>query len=59
MVAQIEDLTGELEQVNLPGTHMEYPNWRKVLATRLEDLLSHPRFREVTAAIASERPRSP
>jgi 4-alpha-glucanotransferase len=58
MVAQIEDLTGELEQVNLPGTHMEYPNWRRVLATRLEDLLSHPRFRDATAAMASERPRS-
>ena len=59
MVAQIEDLTGELEQVNLPGTHTEYPNWRKRLTTRLEDLLSHPRLREVTAAIAGERPRSP
>jgi 4-alpha-glucanotransferase len=58
MVAQIEDLVGELEQVNLPGTHLEYPNWRKVLGTALEDLVSHPRFREVTAAIADERPRS-
>lgn len=57
MVAQIEDLVGELEPVNLPGTFLEYPNWRKRMSLALEDLASHAQFTAVTRAIAAERPR--
>ncbi len=32
-IAQIEDLTGELVAVNLPGTDRERPNWRRRLKT--------------------------
>jgi 4-alpha-glucanotransferase len=56
---QLEDLAGELDQVNLPGTQTEYPNWRRKLAVSLEDLPSLTSFQEVTRALAAERPRCP
>jgi 4-alpha-glucanotransferase len=57
MAAQLEDLTGAIEQVNLPGTHLEYPNWKRPLPVRLEELPQHPLFQQIAAAIAAERPR--
>jgi 4-alpha-glucanotransferase len=33
-----EDLTGEMEQQNLPGTTHEYPNWRHKMKVAVEDL---------------------
>ena len=35
-----EDLTKETEQQNLPGTTAEYPNWRRKMRYRLEELES-------------------
>jgi 4-alpha-glucanotransferase len=35
--AQIDDLAGEKDQINVPGTIDSYPNWRRVLSTGLED----------------------
>lgn len=34
----IEDVLGIVEQVNLPGTDKEYPNWRRCLALPVDDL---------------------
>ena len=33
-----EDLTKSVEQLNLPGTTVEHPNWRRKMACRVEDL---------------------
>lgn len=38
LLVQLEDLTGQLDQVNLPGTVQEYPNWRRRLPCSLEEL---------------------
>jgi 4-alpha-glucanotransferase len=38
LVVSIEDLLGVREQVNLPGTVNEHPNWRHRLPVVLEDL---------------------
>ena len=38
LVVSIEDVLGVTEQVNLPGTTDEHPNWRHRLPVRLEDL---------------------
>jgi 4-alpha-glucanotransferase len=40
---QLDDLTGELEQVNIPGTTHENPNWRRRLAKTLEEVASTSR----------------
>ncbi|MGQ9813427.1 MAG: 4-alpha-glucanotransferase [Dissulfurimicrobium sp.] len=38
LIVQMEDLIGELDQANLPGTVNEYPNWRRRLSKALEDI---------------------
>ncbi len=40
LLVSLEDALGEIEQVNLPGTVAEHPNWRRRLSVALEDLLS-------------------
>jgi 4-alpha-glucanotransferase len=38
LVISMEDILGIREQVNLPGTTSEHPNWRQRLPVLLEDL---------------------
>ena len=40
VMVQFEDLLPEAQQVNLPGTYDEHPNWRRRLPVLLEDLRS-------------------
>ena len=35
---QIEDLLGMVEPVNVPGTHLEYPNWQRKVSQDVEDI---------------------
>jgi 4-alpha-glucanotransferase len=53
-----EDLTGAVEQVNIPGTMDEHPNWRRKLTVDLEELPDHPLFRALTAALAAARSKA-
>ena len=53
--AQVEDLAGERNAVNLPGTDTERPNWRRRIATPLEGLLDAPSAQAILAALASGR----
>jgi len=48
--AQIEDLAGETVSVNLPGTDRERPNWRRKIATPIEEMSTI-----VIAAMREER----
>jgi 4-alpha-glucanotransferase len=41
-VAQLDDLFNETDQINLPGTVFEYPNWRRRLGRPLHDLPTQP-----------------
>lgn len=56
--ASADDLCGALDQVNIPGTVNEHPNWRRKLRVALEDIAAHPLFAAVTAALREERPRA-
>jgi (1->4)-alpha-D-glucan 1-alpha-D-glucosylmutase len=38
LTVQLDDLIGEQQQPNLPGTATEYPNWRRRLDRTLEDI---------------------
>lgn len=38
-IVPIEDILGEAEQPNLPGTTNEHPNWRRRLAAPLDEML--------------------
>jgi len=57
LAVRIEDLVGQLEPVNLPGTVDSYPNWQRKLAVSLNDLEALPLLNSVTAALREERPR--
>ena len=50
LMVQVEDLVGEIEQPNLPGTVAEHPNWRRKLALPLEQFATDPRVRAVAGA---------
>lgn len=45
MMLQLEDVIGQLWQVNLPATSDERPNWRIKLEHDLEDVITDPRTR--------------
>jgi 4-alpha-glucanotransferase len=47
LMVSLEDALGVVEQVNLPGTIDEHPNWRRRLAVPLEELLQASTLRAV------------
>ncbi len=48
----LDDIVGALEQVNIPGTFDEHPNWRRRLPTSLEDLDRNECFNAVADVFA-------
>lgn len=56
LLVRIEDIVEQLEQVNLPGTYMEYPNWRYKLPVLLEGLSTDERMIKICDIINKERP---
>jgi len=55
MVVQLEDLLGVSEQVNLPGTTRENPNWRRKLPLALEHWPDDERFIKLARALTAIR----
>lgn len=51
MVA-LEDILGVEDQVNIPGTIDEHPNWRRRLPVAVEDLTRHDGLKTVAAVFA-------
>jgi 4-alpha-glucanotransferase len=51
LVVSLEDLLGVVEQVNLPGTVDQHPNWRRRLPVTLEELPRHDGVRAVSEAM--------
>jgi 4-alpha-glucanotransferase len=54
---QLEDGIGSLDQVNVPGTVDEEPNWQRKLAVPIEALPTHSIFAAIVQALREERPR--
>ena len=52
---QVEDLAGERTPVNLPGTNMERPNWRRRLDAPVEALANGEWARAILDAVRAER----
>ncbi|MGE3876541.1 MAG: glycogen debranching protein GlgX [Parvibaculaceae bacterium] len=53
--AQVDDLFGEIDQLNVPGTDREYPNWRRRNDRPVGDLLSDGRAQAILAILRKER----
>jgi (1->4)-alpha-D-glucan 1-alpha-D-glucosylmutase len=60
-MAQLDDLTNEARQVNLPGSTTDYPNWRRRLSKSLEEIAGDLGIAHALAAVIHERdtPRAP
>jgi 4-alpha-glucanotransferase len=53
----LEDLLGQVEQPNLPGTIMEHPNWRRRLPVAADAVLQGEAVARRIELVAAERPR--
>ncbi|MBV8738219.1 MAG: 4-alpha-glucanotransferase, partial [Alphaproteobacteria bacterium] len=58
MLVQIEDLTGEIEQANLPGTTDAHPNWRRRLGRPIDEIIDGGELHRLAILIERERPLS-
>ncbi len=56
-LVQAEDMLGELEQANLPGTTDAHPNWQRKLPLDLEAWDDDPRIRALAEALTDARGR--
>jgi 4-alpha-glucanotransferase len=55
MLVQLEDVAGESEQANLPGTTDDHPNWRRRLPCTIEDLRAGPEMARIAEAVNAAR----
>lgn len=58
LLVQVEDVIGEIEQANLPGTTDAHPNWRRRLSRSLEEIVNHAELRRAAGLINKARRRS-
>ena len=57
LMVQMEDLSLEREQPNIPGTDDRLPNWRRKLSRNLEEIFAAPSTDAILGAVRKERPR--
>lgn len=51
LLVQLDDLTEEGDQLNLPGTDMERPNWRRRLHLKIKDIADAPVVRALVTGL--------
>ena len=54
VVIALDDVLGALEQINIPGTVDQHPNWRRKLPVALEDLEGNESLRRVGEVFAQQ-----
>jgi 1,4-alpha-glucan branching enzyme len=54
---QLDDLLGEPETANLPGTSTERPNWQRRTSATLEQIVDDPAVHDALAPLRSQRGR--
>jgi 4-alpha-glucanotransferase len=54
----LDDMLGEEQAQNLPGTIDEYPNWRRRHRVAVQDLTRDPCFQRLARRMARARPRN-
>jgi (1->4)-alpha-D-glucan 1-alpha-D-glucosylmutase len=58
LLVALDDISGERDAVNLPGTNASWGNWRRRLALSLEDLARHQRWQATCQALSTRSSRS-
>ncbi len=59
VLSSIDDLLGETEPQNLPGTGTEQPNWRRKLRRTMKEIMGSPDTHRLLSALRREEPRLP
>ena len=54
-LVQLDDIAEQLDQVNMPSTTTELPNWRRKQAIALEELRSDHRLQQVSGSMKRNR----
>jgi 4-alpha-glucanotransferase len=54
-MVQLDDITGEVDQVNMPGTTDETPNWRRKQSITLDELEERSKLESVAGAMRKMR----
>lgn len=57
LMVQLEDVLSVVDQVNLPSTVDEHPNWRRKLPLPLQELARHDGLLGLARALSAVRPR--
>jgi glycogen operon protein len=55
MLVQADDLSGETDPLNVPGTDREWPNWRRRVSVPVEELAASAGAQAILAAVRKER----
>jgi 4-alpha-glucanotransferase len=55
MLVQLEDVAGECEQANLPGTADAHPNWCRRLSRDIDELTAGPEMARIAAVVNAAR----
>ena len=55
MLVQADDLSGETDPLNVPGTDREWPNWRRRVHAPVEQLAQSPLATAILGAVKKER----
>lgn len=58
MMVQLEDVLGEVEQVNMPGTTSQHPNWCRKLPLALKAIDADPNFGRLAKTLSALRPHA-
>lgn len=56
LLVRLEDVLEQVEQVNLPGTFLEYPNWRYKITVDIEGLEADDRVQLLCSLLREQRP---
>ncbi len=56
LMIHLEDALGEVNQVNMPGTTDQHPNWRRKIGLDIERLGQDTRVLGLAEALREERP---
>ncbi|WP_371187505.1 4-alpha-glucanotransferase [Thalassotalea maritima] len=58
LMVPLEDALNLTEQVNIPGTVDEHPNWRRRMPYKLDELWSQQSLQQLIKIMTQERPKS-
>ena len=58
VLVQLDDVLGQEESVNLPGTSTERPNWKRLTRASMEEIVEDPAVHESLAPLREHRGRA-